>query len=96
MKKISLCKMSYVPEPYSHRKNKIKFELDLSNYATKYNSKGVTGIDRSQFGKKFDLANLKSDVDDLDINQLKTVPADLRKLSNVVKKMLLKRLGQKS
>ena len=27
--------MSYFPEPYSHNKNKIKTELDLSNYATK-------------------------------------------------------------
>ena len=27
--------MSYFPKPYSHNKNKIKFELDLSNHATK-------------------------------------------------------------
>ena len=27
--------MSYYLEPDSHNKNKIKFELDLANYATK-------------------------------------------------------------
>ena len=27
--------MNYFPEPYSHNKNKMKVELDLSNYATK-------------------------------------------------------------
>ena len=28
--------MSYFPKPYTHSKNKIKLELDLPNYATKY------------------------------------------------------------
>ena len=27
--------MSCFPEPYNNTKNEIKFELDLSNYATK-------------------------------------------------------------
>ena len=27
--------MSYFPEPYSRNKNKIKLELDMSNYTTK-------------------------------------------------------------
>ena len=31
--------MTYYQEPYGHRKNKIKVELDLSNYATKSNLK---------------------------------------------------------
>ena len=31
IKKISLYKMSYIPEPYTHSKNKIKVDLDLSN-----------------------------------------------------------------
>ena len=29
--------MSYFPEPYSHSKNKIRVELDFSNYLTKSN-----------------------------------------------------------
>ena len=35
MKKISLCKMSYFPEPYIRSKNKIKLELHLPNSAIK-------------------------------------------------------------
>ena len=38
------------------------------------------------------LANLKSEVDKLDIEKLKPVLTDLSKLSDVVKMMLLKRL----
>ena len=35
IKKTSLHKVSYFPEPYRHSKNQTKVELDLSNYATK-------------------------------------------------------------
>ena len=42
---------------------KVKVELDLPNYATKADLKDATGIDTSKFAKKFDLANLKSNVD---------------------------------
>ena len=34
-KNILLYKMSYLPEPHTHSKHKIKAELDLSNYAKK-------------------------------------------------------------
>ena len=39
IKKIFLYKMSYFREPYNRSKNKIKFELALSNYATKFDLK---------------------------------------------------------
>ena len=65
-KKILLCKMSYFPEPHTN-KNKKEVELDLSNCATKPNLKIATSVDTSQFDKIYDLANLKSDVDKLDI-----------------------------
>ena len=44
--------MSYFPELYIQSKSKIKFELDLSNYATKSDLKGATGIDTLKFAKK--------------------------------------------
>ena len=47
----------------------IKVELDLSNYATKSDVKIATGADTSSFGKKLGLANLKSDVDRVDIDR---------------------------
>ena len=36
--------MSYFTEPCPRSKNKIKVELDLSNYVTKSGLKGTTGI----------------------------------------------------
>ena len=52
---------------------KVKFELDLSNYATKTDLKNATGMDTSSFAKKAHLANLKTNADKLDIENLKTV-----------------------
>ena len=55
----------------------VKVELDLSDYATKSDFKNATGVDASNFAKKINLANLKSDVDKLDIDKLKNVPSNL-------------------
>ena len=82
--------MSYFPEPYTRSKNKIKVEIDLFNYAVKSDSKNVAGVDSGvttlQFAKKVDLASLKLDSKRLNIGKLKTVPVELSKFSNVVKK----------
>ena len=67
-------------------------EIDLSNYATKKEINDITHVDTSNFALKTNLANLKPQVDKLDIGKLTTVPVDLSKLSNVGKMMLLKRL----
>ena len=53
----------YFPERKSFGE-RVKLELDLSNYATKTHLKNATGVDTSKFAKKVDL---KSDVDKLDI-----------------------------
>ena len=50
--------------------------------------KNVAHVDTSNFALKTNLANLKTEVDKLDINKLIPAPADLSKLSNVVKTML--------
>ena len=49
----------------------------MSNYATKADFQNVAGVDTSDFSKKNDLSNLKSDVDKLDIDKLKNVIANL-------------------
>lgn len=36
-----LYEKSFYPEPDSHNRNRIKFELDLSNYETKYYKKNA-------------------------------------------------------
>ena len=41
--------------------------------------------------EKTNLANLKTEVDKLDIDKLPPVPVDLRKLSDVVKKVVVKK-----
>ena len=61
--------------------------LDLSNYAAKADLKNATGNDTSDFAKKTDLANLKSDVDKLDIDKLKNAPTNLRNLKSKVDKL---------
>ena len=76
--------MSYYP-PYRSSSNNIKVELDLSNYATKDDVKNITHVDVSSYATKTNLAALKTEVDKIDVDKLKTVPNDLAKLSNVVK-----------
>ena len=65
----------YFPKPKSSE-GRVKVELDLSNYATKAYFKNAVGVDTSKFAKKVDLANLKSDVDKLDIDKLENVPSN--------------------
>ena len=43
--------MCYFPEPHTN-KNKIEAELDLLDYATKYDPKNTTGVDTSQSAEK--------------------------------------------
>ena len=50
---------------------RVKVELGLSNYATKADLKNTAGVDTLKFAKKVDLANLKSNVEKLDIDKLK-------------------------
>ena len=80
----------YFPS-YGSTSNNIKVELDLSSYATKYNAKNITHADVSSYASKTNLAALKTEVDKIDIDELKTVPNDLAKLSNVVKNDVVKK-----
>ena len=63
----------------------------MSNYATKTDLKNVKHIDTSSFALKTNLANLKTEVDKLDIDKLAPVPPDLSKLSDVVKNDVVKK-----
>ena len=65
----------------------------MSNYATKTDFKNVTHVGVSSFASKTNLASLKTEVDKIDADKLKTVPVDLAKLSNVVKNDVVKRLN---
>ena len=74
----------YFP-PYGGSSKSIKVELDLSNYATKTDVKNITHVNVSSFASKTNLTALKTEVDKIDTDKLRTVPDDLAKLSNVVK-----------
>ena len=63
----------------------------MSNYATKTDLKNVTHVDTSSFVLKTNLANLKTEVDKLNIDKLAPVPVDLSKLSDVVKNDVVKK-----
>ena len=66
---------------------RVKVEVDLSNYGTKADLvQNATGVDTSVFAKKADLANLKSDVDKLDIDKFKNVPSGLNSLKDLLKR----------
>ena len=56
---------------------KKKVELDFSSYATKLYLKNATGVDTSKFARNSDLASLKPDVGELDIDKLKNVSSGL-------------------
>ena len=75
----------YVLKRFRSFGRNINVKVDLSNYATKTDSKNVTHVDTLSFAVKTNLANLKTEVDKLDIDKLAPVPFDVSKLSDVVK-----------
>ena len=81
----------YFPKPSRNFGGNINVKVDLSNYATKTDLKNVSHIDTSSFALRTNLANRKTEVDKLDIDKLAQVPADLSKLSDVVKNDVVKK-----
>ena len=82
----------YFPKPFnSHFSDSIKIKIDLSHYATKTDIKNISHVDTSSFPLKTNLANLKTEVDKLDIDKLVHIQVDLSKLSDVVKNDAVKK-----
>ena len=81
----------YFPKPYEPFGGDINVKVDLSNYATKADIKNISNVDTSSFALKTNLANLKTEVNKLDIDKLVPVATDLSKLSNVVKNDAVKK-----
>ena len=86
----SLCDQKTIINPFEHYGGNMKSELNVS-YAMKDDLKRATGIDTSTLASKKDLASLNTKVDNLDVNKIKTVPAALSKLSNVVDNDVIKK-----
>ena len=86
--KKTLYKMSqYFPKPYEPFGGDINVKIDLSNYATKDDIKNITHVDTSSFVLKTNVANLKTEVDKLDINKLRSLPNNLSILKTKVDKL---------
>ena len=81
----------YFPKKYEPFGGDINVKVDLSNYATEADIKNISHVDTSRFALKTNLANLKSEVDKLDIDKLVPVPVDLSKLSDAVKNDVVKK-----
>ena len=83
----------YFSKPFnSHFGDSINVKIDLSNYVTKIDIKNISHVDTSDFALKTNLSSLKTEVDKLDINKLVPIPADLSKLSNVLKNDVVKKV----
>ena len=70
----------------------MKVELDLLDYATKADLKNAAGVDTSDFAKKTDLANMKFEVNKLDIDKLKNMSSNLLNLKSKVDKLVIGKL----
>ena len=75
----------YFLKPYEPFGGDINVKVDISNYATKADIKRISHVDTSRFSWKTNLASMKTEFDQLDIDELVPVPVDLNKLSDVVK-----------
>ena len=84
--------MSQYYPPYKSSNNNIKVELDLANYTTKTDLNNITHVDVSSFASKTNLAALKTEVDKIDADKLKTTPADLAKLTNAIENDVVKKI----
>ena len=59
----------YFPKPYEPFSGDINVKVDLSNYATKADIKNISHVDTSHFALKSNLATLKPEIDELDIDK---------------------------
>ena len=82
--------MSYYPT-YKSSSNNVKVELNLTNYATETDLENITHVDVSSFASKTNLAALKTEVDKIDTDKLKTAPTDLAKLANAIENDVVKK-----
>ena len=81
----------YFSKSYEPFGGDINVKVDLSNYATKADIKNISHVDTSSFASKTNLANLKTEVDKLDIDKLVPVPVPLSKLSDLVRNYVVKK-----
>ena len=77
----------YFCKPYQPFGGDINVKVDLASYATKSDLKNAAGTDASKLAAKSDLVSLKTKVDKLDIDKLKSLPTKLSNLRSKVDKL---------
>ena len=80
------------PKPYELFGGDIKVNVDLSNYATKTDIKNIWHTDTLSFALKSNVASLKTEFDNLDIDKLKSLPNNLSTLKSKVDKLDIDKL----
>ena len=83
----------YFPKPCRKFGGNVNVQVDFPNYTIKSVSKNTTSIDTSKFALKSNLASLKTEVSQLDIDKLVPVSVDFSKLSDVVKNDVVKKIA---
>ena len=82
----------YFPKPFRSFGGNNNVKVDLSNYAINADINNTLHVDTPSFALKTKIANLKTEVDKLDIDKLVLVPVGLSKLSNVVKNEVVEKI----
>ena len=82
----------YFPKLYEPLGGDINVKVDFSNYATKTDIKNTSHVNTSSFGLKSNLASLKTEVDKLDIDKLKSLLNNLSNLKSKVDKLDIDKL----
>ena len=82
----------YFPKPYEPFGGDINVKVDLSDSATKTDIKNISHVDVSSFALKTNLASLKTEVDNLDIDKIKSLPNNLNNLKTKVDKLVIVKL----
>ena len=75
----------YFPRPYETFGRDVNVKVDLSNYATKTDTRNISHVDTSSFALQSNLVSLKTEVDKLNTNKLVPVSVHLSKISDGVK-----------
>ena len=83
----------YFPDLNKHCYWNIRDKLALSDYTTNANLNGATCVDKSALLSKIDLASLKLEVDNLDLDKVKTFPhhLSLNKVNNKLYNLVAKK-----
>ena len=82
----------YFTKPYEPFGGDINVKVYSSNYATKTDIKNICHVDTSRFALKWNLASLKTEVDKLEIDKLKSLTNNLSNLKNKVDKLDIDKL----